>query len=401
LVLEKDFFNPDWYSFLSFDQPSLPKYIFGAALQLRNGTLVKSSDGVQHFHYNLFHRILCPNLKPDYNANIDHLLNYCTSAILNLKAHHQTNFNNEHLKTMRLTSFAFTAGTLVVLLILCYQLTSSLASSFAGGILFLNGPILTPYYRIAFTDPMWTFFIICGLLVLFRLIKSLDKGIKTIFFWGSLHGLILSLALSTKLIVIPSLVATTLALAIVFFLRRKNGLPSKSILWAVGSSFSSGILGFIILNPFLYKDTISNLLGMIEHRSLVMQIQAIAHMRQVDMSTFSGKLERIFDLGFLFNFGWRGIYSKLGILLLISILVTGMNLLSKSALKSLRLKTMTESLSIFIWIVGVCTITTIKIPTDFFPRYFLFYNISAVLLFSFGVSPIFSKLGTLEKVFKS
>ena len=312
LFIKKDILNKDWDSFISYDQPPVAKYIFGFLLNSYNHKDIDSNGGLMQWQLS--------TIIPEYNAPLikfihqqenpfdRKLLEYNNSLLLQIKLARVVPLDQQDYKLCRRAVFIIGLFATALLIIIGSYVFKNIIPGLMAGIFFLTNHTVIKVFLLALVDSMCCFFVLSSLLVLFWLFHGLKtKGSKRrVVAVSILEGLLLSLALGTKLITTYILVTVVLVfVASILFeifksVKAKNDIPVKII--SVRVALLSLILTcafsfFVLFNPFLYRDPIGGIIKMDHHRMMLMQMQS--RTQSGGIKSFSQRISAVCKNGIL------------------------------------------------------------------------------------------------------
>jgi len=401
--VDRDFSNKDWSNFISYDETPVGKYIFGFALHVINGKLVDSPGGQMDWHRHVitdwFKNPLITRQSFAHEqdaANNQSLIDYCDVLLKQLRPVPATSLDGEDFRICRMTVLLFGVLATGLLIMICFHISRNIIASMFAGLLFVTNHVTIPGFQQALIDSFWCFFVLLSLVLLFRLFLEIERrqAWRRIAMFAVLVGVSLSLALGTKLI--AAYMAVTIALSflanMLLIIREANSLgealPTKDLLVRTGAfaliAISSGLV-FILLNPFLYHDCISNGLVLFHHRRNIMEIQAAVQFPAIH--SILERLEAILRYGILLGYkvdGWLGGLFAVGYLCTLGI---GLKEIVQNAFNELSRRQIGPHALVLIWITTAFVMIGYTVNMQW-ERYFLPMVMCTVLVFGQGVATI-------------
>jgi hypothetical protein len=408
-VLDRDFAHADWQNPVSYDYPPVGKYIYGFALHLFNGKIIDSCAGYKRWHertvrdwFLLPLREQLRFLEGEKAAKHLNLIKYCEQFLNDVAgAPKPPALTMEDYKACRWTSFAFAMAATALLSIVVFALSRcNLSASLFAALIFLTNDVTMPGFQQALNDSMWCFFTLSCLLILFQLFRVLNGTLQwhRIMLFSVLVGLLLDLAIQTKLIaaymaatVVISLAGSFVLGGISNFQAGRTILGKKEFASAVALTAISfvSLAFFVFLHPFLHHDTIHRIQMLKDHRDVIMQVQAATQGPAIGSMT--ELVQAHVRHGILLSYEFD---DAPGLLLLYAyMLVVGLALLVRRALGDARCGVVSASGVACAWILAAYLVVAPKIHMDW-ERYFLPFVMCSTVLMAIGVGAHLNALQT-------
>jgi hypothetical protein len=392
--VDRNFSHVDWDNPVSYDYPPVRKYIYGFAMHLFEGKLINTCDGYKAWHL----RIICDWFKPALIERSEYLqgeeatrnralIDFCDSFAAQLKAPEPIPLSEGDYLTCRYVSLVFAilaAGLLsYIILLLCNNVSASLI----GGLLFLNNNVSLPGFQQALNDSLWCFFVLLSLVLLIKLAHALtsESSWLAIACLSVATGSSAALALQTKLItayMVGTIVFTFVFLIVLLFLKQTDGL--RRALTCRAGSLSvvtmSSVALFVLLNPYLYHDTIRRIATLTHHRTSIMQIQSLS--QEPVISSRKDLARAVYKYGLLLNSDLQRTPALW--LLYFELFAVGLLTLISRAICSSRAGNFYEHGIVLVWIISAYLVVGPNIHMEW-ERYFLPFVMCTVVIVSIGV----------------
>jgi hypothetical protein len=405
LFVDHDISNEDWQNPVAYDYPPVRKYIYGLALQLVDGKTIDSCAGYKAWHLRIvrdwFRPPLverAPFLSAQQAEQNSKLIEFCDTFQAQLVAPPAAPLTAEDYKTCRWTGFLIALAAAGLLSATTYFLCRNVSASILTAIVFLTNGVTIPGFQQALNDSIWCFFAMVCLVLLFVLAKSLNAGCslrKSVLF-AILLGGSLALALQTKLIaaymvVVIALVALA-SIILASWCRPDETTTGRTrsivrLLTAYFVTFASAGAIFVLLNPYLYHDTLARVGILARHRTAIMQMQSAV--QEPAITSTSELLEAIYRHGILLNFEFRGAPALL--LLYAYMLIVGIALIQKNSFNEIRRGAIGPHAIAVAWILSAYAVVGPRIHMDW-ERYFLPFAMCTAVALSVGAAAHFDAI---------
>ncbi len=392
---QKDLFNPDWYTFLSYDQPPVGKYILGFALQANNRKTADTSAGLINWHREHIRagfRKPLSELFDDYGLDRDRrMLAYSNFILAQTKNPvHSTPLTFQDYQVGRKTVFVFAVSAAALLVIIGSCVFKDLFAGMLAGLVFLSNKLAMPGFQQVLIDSICCFFVLAALgilLLLFRELSIREGPHKRVIMLAVLDGLLLSLAVGTKFITayMAGAVAVVFTAGILLEAatsrKTQNGFPARRIalragIFAVISA--AAVCFFVLLNPFLYPDPAGNALKMAGHRLMLMEIQSRVQLPAIH--SFLERAETIYRGGILLRYNF---HNPVWEFLYVSVFIAGAAVLTKRSMRELSAGLMGGYTIVFLWVMTTFTVNGFMINMQW-ERYCLPFAMCTALIFALG-----------------
>jgi hypothetical protein len=313
--VQRDFSNPSWKSFISYDQPPLAKYVLGAALHVFNGRLVTDPGGIMAWHKQF--------VDGPFEQGLDRRSVMSTQVGQGAKGYND--FMRAHIEGQPVRSLAdddylagrgvmffFTLLTIACLIVLSYELCRRIIPGLIGAIVLISNPVTIPTFQQAMADAMSSFFVLAAILLLVRVIRTIQgpkPGKRARYIYAVMLGATLGLAMSTKFITSYVVVTVAVVYAVVTVVNCVRAASISTFGERTGeflSILTSAAVVFVGLNPFLYHDTMAALHKMVIHREMLMHIQWLTQWPPI--SSPLDRVDTIYREGVLLGFSFDSVY---------------------------------------------------------------------------------------------
>lgn len=387
---ERDFFNKDWYNFISYDQPPLGKYILGFALHVSNHKVADTGGGLMNWLRYIANNWLEKRLSylvSKYNLASDRKLLEHNHSLLEqtknpIKA---TLFSREDYRVGRITVFIFAVIAAVLLIIIGTCVFKSLFAGMLAGVVFLSNGITIPVFQQIFVDSICCFFVLSALFILLRLFHELSIGEKLqkkVIALSVLEGLFLSFALSTKFITMYMAAAVVLVFIMSILFGRRVILRVGILILILASAFAF----FVLLNPFLYPNPIGNTIKMAEYRHTIMKTQS--RVQWPTIGSFSERIRVIYRDGILLRYNFHKLPEKI---LYLFVFIVGAGTLAKRSLNELSAGRFGSHTILLLWIAATFIVNGLLVNMQW-DRYFIPFAMCTVLILALGAERIMNAL---------
>jgi hypothetical protein len=403
---ERDFSNSDWYTFLSYDQPPVGKYILGFALQIGNQKITDTSAGLIDWHRDKVRDWLrkpLSDLVDNYGLDRDRrMLVYSDFLLAQMKnTVPSTTLTVQDYRVGRKTIFFFAVLASAILVIIGSCVFKDFFAGMLAGTVFLSNNLALPGFQQVLIDSICCFFVLatlCILLLLFRELSIREGLHKRVIVLAVLDGLFLSFAIGTKFIT-ASMAA---AVAVVFMAgivleavksrKTQNRFPAKRIALRVTIFAIISVVAFsffVLLNPFLYPDPIGNTLKMAGHRLILMEIQSRVQFPAIQF--FSERAQTIYRDGILLRYNF---HNQVWEFLYVFVFIAGMAGLIKRSMRELSAGLMGAHTIVLLWAVTTFTVNGLMINMQW-DRYSLPFAMCTTLIFALGAGRLIRVPGRL------
>jgi hypothetical protein len=264
LFVERDLSAEAWPDgYWTRTQPMMARYVIGSWLWLRGHDLT--------------------SLNPAHNHNLSWAANQRAG----------TAPSNAILDEARIPMRALAALS-VVLLYLIVRLLAGPVGGLAATLLALGSPYLNEHLVRAKGDTTLTFFMLLALLLGVISLRRVPMGPPSLR-WGAAAGLALGLAMGSKLTGTLGVLAVVVWGVLAMVARRKT--PHSPLAWPAVVLVAAAI-GFVISNPFLYRDPLRHTWLMFEHRQEEMARQVREEPYRA-VNSLSERVERVWERSLL------------------------------------------------------------------------------------------------------
>ena len=408
-IQEKDVSNKDWDNFISYDQPPVGKYVLGFSLDTSHHQVALTNGGLKNWYNFAVKNWFVPKLK-----------------YLSIKSKHSEDLRNiryayflirETKDPRRATHFmkrdyhAGRVGMLMVgvlatglLIVMVSFVLKNIVLGLLSGLIFLNNSMVVPTFQQILIDPICCFFILSSLLVLFWLFHELfinERLRSKIILLSILEGGLLAFAVGTKFITTYMIVTvglvfiTSILIEIVKSWKLMKPLLIRpiilrlSILILIG--LSTGIF-FVLLNPFLYHNTIDNAIKMAQHRFIFMEMQQNIHFASI--RNFEERIATIYEWGVLLDYTFHNIFE---FILYNIIFLVGLVVLVKRSLDELVACFIGPMTIVLLWVAASFVINGSMIPIQW-ERYYIPFVMCTCLILSLGLAVLMKAIGRAIKI---
>lgn len=248
--------NPLWDSVYSYDQPQLVHYIFGAMLYPK----FRKENTPNFLRYLSDHHLLCQECirASSLPSGITTISQEQFSRNINTPAYIDTREVILYVRALN----AYVAAATVVIIFFWGLAMWGVGGGLLFGLLYGFNSLIMKTALVAHADALFLFFYSCALLMMYR---SLAKNNKM----DPLYiGLCIGFASSVKIvgfILVPMVMIAQVL--------RRSAIRKRLIDCIVVSIISLSI--FIMLNPFVYQDTLHRLIIMYQHRAAQQQLFSV------------------------------------------------------------------------------------------------------------------------------
>ena len=416
---ERDFFNKDWYNFISYDQPPVGKYILGFALDVSNHKVADTSGGLMDWYINVpkdFPMVYpisqvkkrLSELVDNYGLASDRrMLGYSYFLLEQIQNPKKaTPFTLQDYGIGRMTVFLFAILATALLVAIGSYVSRYLFVGILAGLVFLSNNVTIPAFQQVLTESICCFFVLSSLLILFQLFRELSiKGgsRKKIIAFSVLEGLFLALALGTKFITTYMAVTvvlvfmTSVLFEVIQSRKTRNEFLTKQIVLRVSLLIlilASAFAFFVLLNPFLYPNPIGNTLKMAGHRLTFIKMQS--RLQSSALHYFSEKVGTIYREGILLGYNFHNLLEKL---LYIFVLIVGAGVLIKKSLNELSEGSLGLHTIVLLWVAATFIVNGLIIHMSW-ARYYIPFVMCTVLVLALGAERIINVLNIHTLVLK-
>ncbi len=299
LFVRRDFSNPLWQSYYSYDQPKLAEYLYGLALYpsyIKEKTKHKNYDFIEFLIDNNFYQVqskFYENYKDskknfvvwgrrpfeDFDVNSEYLINKYGS-----------NFQNtvNLIFQARKINILFLATT-VILIYFISLLSSNPFIAFFTSIIYGFSNLIVAFGLRAQSDGIFVFFYSLALLLLVLINKKKKFRLRLLLI--TLFAVTTALLSQTKLNGVLLLILFDLIFVIrtiIYFCKNKTEGIKKNLLILFLSNFIF-IITFISIHPFLYDNPIKKIFILFQWRNTV----ALSQIKQFPNDYLSSYIDRV------------------------------------------------------------------------------------------------------------
>lgn len=388
LFMDRDISNKQWQEPEAYDQPPVGKYIIGLALFVAG-----EGDEIEELE-----KMSVWDFSKNYSWNV------ANGTIPPPKL----------LSTARLTMALFGIFTCLLLYYIGKEVFSVRTGIIASLLLAYN-PLMLSWSRRAMTDALLLFFLMTNVVLMMFFYKSfLKEKSRKSFVFAALIGMNVAFASGTKLngaltgIIFASFCIFVVLMKIIQykFLQHINKLKTiKELKIIVGSLLVSGFIAifiFIGINPYLYRQPLDGIAGMVEHRMLIVEAQQEQTGPSLDVEftgpalTSLNKKVNFVVKRTLFPNGYVTLGNILKLPVDLCLFILGVAVLLYVEFKCLRENYIPSLRSIvIIWLVITFTGMTVWIPIDW-QRYYLPFVPCIVMMLGYGIDKVICNLGQLK-----
>lgn len=250
--------NPLWDSVYSYDQPQLVHYVFGMILSPHYFKEKKSSPQLSYMHYISSHKLLCRECIDvrSLPSGVSTISEEQFSRNISTDGYSDA---REIILRIRKFNASVAALTVVVMYVLGVMMWG-VGGGIAFALLYGSNSLIMRTTLIAHADALFLFFYSCALVLLYLFLR---KGtVRYIFSFALFTGL----AASTK--IVGFILLPILGMFQIIRCVQSRVLPStvKIVVVECTIAFIISCSVFILLNPFIQKDTMNRMRIMYQHR---------------------------------------------------------------------------------------------------------------------------------------
>ncbi len=379
--IENDFTNKDWKDQTAIDQPPFGKYLYGFVLDLVNNKRVTNNQGLYEWFRIDMER--CKVRNPTDVKKCEYFLKeeqYEKELSIN-------NIDGKDVHLGRIITFTFLAGIIIALNAISLFFLKNKPIGVIASLFFINNTVTLKTIIPTTVDTFCYFISTMTIITLIILLQNMEKNNQKKIITKSIAlGLLLSIALSTKLVTAYNAVTITLVYLIIIILKiydKKN--PMKQLV-SLSIVILTSITLFIALNPALHTDTFETI-----QKTIILRQEAIEFHANFVPNTIrnpSQRIDAIISKGILLD------TTKENIILLLFILISllyGVRRLLKNTQEEISHRNIGPYTIILLWSISAYTVNGYFVPVAF-ARYFMGMVLCTSIILAIGLNDIALKI---------